>query len=448
MGVDSRRVRVLRGAEAGAGPVVYWMNRDQRANDNWALLYAQEKALERGVSLAVVVCLTTDRMAAPLRPYTFMVEGLEELHASLLHKRIPFYLLEGDPRTLVPAFVERYGVGRLITDFHPIRSRRDWRRSVSDRIGVPMEEVDAHNIVPAWVASSKREFAAYTLRPKIHRALPEFLIDYPELRPHPHPWVETPSEPDWSGALRRLRLDRNTCATAEWKPGEVAARRHLRCFVTGKLRDYPERRNDPVQDGQSDLSPYLHFGQVSAQRVALEVSASSACRKARSAFLEELIVRRELADNYCLYTADYDRTSAFAPWAQRTLAEHLADIRHYRYTMADWDGAATHDNLWNAAQRQVVLRGKMHGYLRMYWAKKILEWTSGPEEAMEVAITLNDRYELDGRDPNGYAGIAWSIGGVHDRAWGSRPVFGKVRYMSEAGSRRKFDVRAFIDRWR
>ncbi len=197
---------------------------------------------------------------------------------------------------------------------------------------------------------------------------------------------------------------------------------------------------------QSRLSPYLHFGQLSAQRVALEVQAFDADIPAQEAFLEQLVVRRELSDNFCFHEPAYDRCEGFPAWALKTLEAHRRDPRPYLYALDEFEEARTHDPLWNAAQSQMVASGRMHGYLRMYWAKKILEWTESPEKAMRVAVYLNDRYQLDGRDPNGYAGIAWCIGGVHDRAWGERPVFGKVRYMSAGGARRKFDVAAYLEK--
>jgi len=218
----------------------------------------------------------------------------------------------------------------------------------------------------------------------------------------------------------------------------------MKGFLEQGLSVYKARRNDPSLQGQSNLSPYLHFGQISAQRIVLEALQNPARKASRDAFLEELIVRRELSDNFCYYNSQYDRFGGFPAWARKTLDEHRKDKRPYLYTLKQLENAATHDDLWNAAQIEMVKQGKMHGYMRMYWAKKILEWTGSPEEAIEAAIFLNDKYELDGRDPNGYAGIAWSIGGVHDRAWGERPVFGKVRYMSRAGSRSKFDINKYI----
>jgi deoxyribodipyrimidine photo-lyase len=229
-------------------------------------------------------------------------------------------------------------------------------------------------------------------------------------------------------------------------PGEKAAGKALQNFLKYGINDYEERRNDPSLEGQSGLSPYLHFGQLSSQRVALEVMKSNASKQSRDAFLEELIIRKELSDNFCFYNPNYDSFDGFPAWARKSLDEHRKDKREYRYALEQFEHAGTHDDLWNAAQNEMVIRGKMHGYMRMYWAKKILEWSESPEEAMETAIFLNDKYELDGRDPNGYTGIAWSIGGVHDRAWGERPVFGKIRYMSYHGCKSKFDVKAYIEK--
>jgi deoxyribodipyrimidine photo-lyase len=218
----------------------------------------------------------------------------------------------------------------------------------------------------------------------------------------------------------------------------------MREAVEQRLVRYSEDRNNPCLPGQSNLSPYLHCGQVSAQRLAWNVLHSDLPEAAKEDFLEELIVRRELADNYCFYEPDYDRFSGFPAWARKSLDEHRTDQRHYSYTLEELEQAKTHERLWNACQHDLVLNGKLHGYLRMYWAKKILEWTAEPEMALASAIILNDRYSLDGNDPNGYTGIAWSVGGIHDRAWPERAVFGKVRYMNENGCRRKFDVEGYI----
>jgi len=423
------------------------MQRDQRATDNWALLHAQELALARRVPLGVAFCLAPRFLGAGGRQYRFMLAGLREVEGELRRRDISFFLLTGDPGRRVPRFVEEAGVGLLVTDFLPLRIVRRWQADVARRVGVPFLQVDAHNIVPCWEASPKLEFAARTIRPKLLARLSAFLVDFPRLRRHPHPWPGRVTVPDWDAAARTLRPARGVAATAIVPPGARAAARGLRDFVRRRLPRYAVARNDPNQDASSGLSPYLHFGQLAPQRVALAVRRADAPRAARAAFLEELIVRRELSDNFCHFQPHYDEVVGFPAWAQRTLAEHGDDPRPYRYRAAQLERGRTHDPLWNAAQREMVETGRMHGYLRMYWAKKILEWTAHPEEALAIAIHLNDKYQLDGRDPNGYAGIAWSIGGVHDRPWVTRPVFGKIRYMNAAGCRRKFDVAAYIARF-
>jgi deoxyribodipyrimidine photo-lyase len=210
------------------------------------------------------------------------------------------------------------------------------------------------------------------------------------------------------------------------------------------LEFYDERRNDPGANAQSGLSPYLHFGQISAQRVALEAEKYDRHLPSQESFLEELIVRRELSDNFCYYNDRYDSFDGFPDWARKTLNDHRSDPREHLYVLEILEAAGTHDPLWNAAQKEMVTGGKMAGYMRMYWAKKILQWSISPETALTDAIYLNDRYSLDGNDPNGYTGVAWSIGGVHDRPWFEREIFGKVRYMSQAGCRRKFNVERYI----
>ncbi|MBN1298152.1 MAG: deoxyribodipyrimidine photolyase, partial [Actinobacteria bacterium] len=232
---------------------------------------------------------------------------------------------------------------------------------------------------------------------------------------------------------------------AGWlKPGYANAINMLENFIENGLNIYDTKRNDPNEPAQSNLSPYIHFGQISAQRVALEIIKMDIDESKKETFLEELIIRRELSDNFCYYNPCYDSFEGFPAWARDSLDHHRPDKRDYIYTLEEFENAKTHDPLWNAAQMEMAKTGKMHGYMRMYWAKKILEWTSSPDEAVKYAVYLNDSYSLDGRDPNGYTGIAWSIGGVHDRAWNQRKVFGKIRYMSYNGCSRKFDILSYI----
>jgi len=442
--VNSKRMRLLKDIAAGPGPVVYWMSRDQRVQENWALLYAQQCARQRKVPLAVIFCLAPSFLHATIRHFGFMLRGLMEVERDLLKKNIPFFLLSGSPPDILPAFIAEENAGILVTDFDPLRIKRRWKDELSKVLTIPLYEVDAHNIVPCWQASPKQDFAARTIRPKITRHLEEFLEEFPKLESHTFRWKEKVERVDWEQVIDSLSADRTVSEVGWIKPGGGAALEMLRSFISNKLNSYDELRNDPTKDGQSNLSPYLHFGQISAQRIALEVKRSGVDAPKAAPFLEELIIRRELSDNFCFYNEDYDSVRGFPSWAVKTQREHENDEKDYLYTVDEFEGAKTHDELWNAAQMEMVKRGKMHGYMRMYWAKKILEWSPTPKDAMETAIYLNDRYELDGRDPSGYTGCAWSIGGVHDRAWFERAIFGKVRYMSYNGCKSKFDVDLYI----
>jgi deoxyribodipyrimidine photo-lyase len=444
--VNRKRMRLLKEGDKKGGPIAYWMSRDQRVRDNWALLFAQELALQEKVSLSVVFCLAPTFLDATMRQYGFMLKGLREVEKNLAEKNIPFFLVTGLAASEIPRFVREYGVGALVADFDPLRIKREWKETATQAIDIPFYEVDARNIVPCWMASPKQEYGAYTLRPKIKRALPEFLEDFPRLEKHPISWREKTGKIAWSELKKTLRVDRTVSEVDLIEPGENAAQKVLREFIGEKLGLYHGERNDPTKDAQSNLSPYLHFGHISAQRIALEVAKNDVDKESREAFLEELVVRRELSDNFCFYNNDYENFEGFPDWAKKTLNDHRKDPREHIYSSEDLERANTHDQLWNAAQREMALNGKMHGYMRMYWGKKILEWTESPEEALRIAIYLNDRYALDGRETNGYAGIAWCIGGVHDRAWPGRPIFGKIRYMSYGGCKSKFDVMAYIEK--
>jgi deoxyribodipyrimidine photo-lyase len=297
--------------------------------------------------------------------------------------------------------------------------------------------------VPCFYVSQKQEFGAYTIRPKIHKHLLEFLDEFPKLKKMKTSSLLSSNKIEWEKVFASLNVDENVKPVSWLKPGEKAAHKTLKEFIENKLDKYVELRNDPNADVLSNLSPYLHFGQISAQRIALIVSGLGNHPSAES-FLEELIVRRELSDNFCYYNSDYDSFKGFPEWAKKTLSAHKKDEREFIYSLKKFEEAKTHEDLWNAAQMQLVSTGKLHGYMRMYWAKKILEWSKSPEEALKISIYLNDKYELDGRDPNGYTGCAWAIGGVHDRAWAERPVYGKIRYMNRNGSKRKFDIVKYI----
>ena len=445
--IAPQRVRLLKEGNDTGGPVVYWMTREQRVADNWALLQAQNFAMKHKRPLVVVFCLVPDYPGANIRHYGFMLKGLQEVEHNLQKLEIPFILLPGNPPETLARYLKKIKGAFLVTDFDPLRIKRFWQNDVAANMEGSFYVIDGHNIVPCWHASPKQEYGAYTLRPKLKKLLPGFLCDFPAIVSHSVGSKKISAAPvDWQKMYRYVRD--HSVQEVDWlMPGETAARVSAERFVKEGLQKYIQNRNDPNLDGQSNISPYLHFGHVAPQRVALLVNGSKIYAEAKEAFLEELIIRRELADNFCYYNENYDRFEGFPNWARKTLNDHRADKREYQYSRETFEQGKTHDELWNAAQHQMVEWGKMHGYLRMYWAKKILEWSANPEQALKTALCLNDRYELDGRDPNGYTGIAWSMGGVHDRAWKERTVLGKVRYMSYAGCVRKFDVKQYVATW-
>lgn len=448
----SDRIHLLNTHPVSDTPLVlYWMSRDQRVWDNHALLAAAQLALESGRKLRVLFCLNDNFPGANLRSFDFMLRGLEQVAQGLSVLGVRFDLLRGDTSVEVVRFLRENDCAALFSDFDPLRVKRLWKEAVNRDINIAHYEVDAHNIVPCQVASQKQEYGAYTLRPKINRLLPFYLKDLPELSMQ-QSLLKRVGEGNVTNAisaqsiLANMQLDCSVSALS-LPSGESAAREAMQEFISSKLSGYDELRNLPELDHQSALSPYLHFGQLSAQRLALEVRKADAPATDREAFLEQLIIRRELSDNYCFYNPGYDQWEGAPGWAKETLLQHTADEREYLYELSQFENAETHDPLWNAAQLQLRHSGKIHGYMRMYWAKKILEWTLSPQEALRTAIFLNDKYAIDGRDPNGYVGCQWAICGVHDRPWTTRPVFGKIRYMNDKGCYRKFDGKKYIGIW-
>ena len=425
------------------------MSRDQRVEDNWALLHAQEQAIQRRVSLVVVFCLVPGFVHAGRRQYEFMLTGLRQVESNV----------RGNSPSPSPCCMA-------------IRPKRSWplsppwgplfwwpisTRSGSNRAGGPQWRSVSAFPLQRWTrTTSSRAVRSRTSR-STRPALSGLRYTgcctsswslFLSLNLIPTRFPRLPPSRDWS----RAQATANAAGSAppvDWPhPGASAAQETLAHFIRKRLPRYAQARNDPNADGCSGLSPYLHFGHISAQRVALEtVGAQGAGRENKDAFLEELIVRRELSDNFCLHNPDHDRYWGIPPWGRKTLEKHSHDPRPFLYSLDEFEWARTHSPLWNAAQTELVRRGKMHGYMRMFWAKKILEWSESPSQAVEIALYLNDRYELDGRDPNGCVGVLWSIGGLHDRPWGERPVFGTIRSMTESGCRRKFDTGKYIGQW-
>jgi deoxyribodipyrimidine photo-lyase len=433
--------------------VVYRMRRTQRALDNPALESAIAAAILLERPVVVFFGLLAHHPIANLRHYTFMIEALAETAQRLVRRRIGFVA-----RICAGPSSDRE-FARFCTELHPSLvvcdedpSCRDakWTREALLYPSAPLWSVDADVIVPSKLLE-KEQFAARTIRPRIQRRLMEFLkpVGNRTLRV---PWKDDRRIESLSVSRElagRLHLDGSVSPVSKLHGGTDPALIALRRFIRDRLRCYAINRNHPEIDATSRLSPYLHFGQIGPHTVALAIGAAAAPASDRDAFLEEMIVRRELAINFVRYNPRFRTLASIEPWARRTLGEHASDGRTHIYTEKQLANAETHDPLWNAAQRQMVSSGWMHGYMRMYWAKKILEWSPAADEAYDICVRLNDRYELDGRDPSGYAGIAWAIGGKHDRAWGpERPVYGTIRYMSFASTSRKFNSRAYIEKWK
>ncbi|KAA0718856.1 Deoxyribodipyrimidine photo-lyase [Triplophysa tibetana] len=445
---NKKRLRYLSDCqkiEQGSDGVLYWMFRDQRTQDNWALIYAQQLALTEKLPLHVCFCLVPRYMDAAYRQYAFMLKGLREVAKECKGLDIQFHLLSGEPGQNLPTFVKEWNFGAVVADFNPLKISLHWNETVKKDLpsDIPFIQVDAHNVVPCWEASGKLEYGARTIRGKITKLLPEFLTEIPPVDTHPHTASRTAKPIDWEKVLSSLVVDRSV-GEVDWaQPGTSGGMAMLESFIDQRLRLFATHRNNPNADAVSNLSPWIHTGQLSSQRIVMQVKREKSFSESVASFTEELVVRRELADNFCFYNPNYDNISGAYDWAKKTLQDHAKDRRTYIYTKEQLENGKTHDQLWNAAQRQLVLEGKMHGFLRMYWAKKILEWTASPEEALSIALYFNDHYSLDGCDPNGFVGCMWSICGIHDQGWAERPIFGKIRYMNYAGCKRKFDVPQF-----
>ena len=443
---ENPRVRVRRAGapDADGSCVVYWMQRAQRAIDNPALDVAVEAA---NILRKPVVVFFAPRPFPPanLRHYAFLQQGIPPI-ADALEKRHMGFVLRRFPEHSLLKFCAEIKPALVIGDENPIRQAESWRQIVAKKLKLPLWTVDADVIVPSRLLE-KAQYAAHVIRPRLQARLSEFLVA-PANPKAKIRWTKPPGMQSLDldcDLTEGWKIDRSVQPVSSWEGGSKDATRLLREFVRHKLAHYSRDRNHPELDGTSKLSPYLHFGHISPITVALAIGKAEAPRAQKDAFLNQLITWRELSVNLARFNSDYDNFECAEPWAHRTLARHARDPRPVRYTEAQLENAETHDPLWNAAQMQMVTSGWMHNYLRMYWAKKILEWTPSPALAHQIAVRLNDKYELDGRDPNGYAGIAWAILGKFDRPWFERPIFGQIRYMSGASTGKKFDSKAYIE---
>lgn len=447
--MDDRLTRLNDRPPVGGGPVVYWMQRSQRSRSNLALNEAVEQANERRRPVVCYFGLDDSYPAATERDYRFLLEGLRDVGAGLRERRVAFVLRR---ERSVPGIVRLAGevkASLVVTDESHLRLGRKRRQNAARRLAeaeIPLWSVDNDLVVPVR-AVGREQYAARTIRPRLLRLRDRYLHPIPTTAAHAAPPTadSTLDLDDIDAILAALQVDRRLRSSTIYVGGEEAARAALERFMTERLPAYDTARNDAALAGTSNLSPYFHFGQLDPWTVALAVAGADAPAAAREAFLEELLIRRELAHNFTFYQPHYDSLRGLPDWARDTLTAHTADRREHIYTFTELMEARTGDELWNAGQRELLRTGSMHGWVRMYWGKRILQWTRTPAGALRHTLRLNNSCALDGRDPVSFANILWCFG-KHDRPWPRRPIFGTVRSMTRAGAERKFDVAAYIAR--
>lgn len=454
---ESLRLHRLRGGQPqpGARYVLYWMQINRRAEFNPALDHAILEANRLRLPLVVYEGLRADYPYANARIHTFMLEGARERHEALQAQGIrTFFFLQSAPdehRDTVQRLCQEAAL--LVTDSYPTFIIGRHTQKLLEYTRLPVTTVDASTIVPPQLFP-RAEWAARTLRPKLQRVLPAWLVAPEVCRlTHPDPALTLPIdwETDLAQPVQRLvnacQIDHAVKPSLTFRGGSAEARKRLQTFLKQRLEDYDQARNDPGTRGTSELSPYLHFGMISPLEVALAaMKASTPDDGPVFAFLEELIVRRELAFNFCTFQPHFDSLAGLPDWARKSLAEHDGDARSGVWSFESIEQARTPDPVWNLAQRELLLTGKIHGYIRMLWGKKIIEHSPNHAEALRRMIVLHDKYALDGRDPNTYTNILWCLG-LHDRAWGPpKPVIGLIRPMSSDAMRRKTDLTAY-KRW-
>ena len=441
--IQPERVRVLNDKPIRRGDyVLYWMQAAQRGEDNLALDYAVRKANEWRLPVVAYFGLTDRFPEANLRHYAFLIEGLSDARTKLERSGIRLVVRLISPERGAVEMSERAAL--VVVDRGYLRIQKAWRAKAAANVDCPLVQVEADVVVPVETASLKEEWSAATLRPKVRSHWDAFLSSSSGPKPAKSSLemdFDSIDLEDRDALLGRMAIDRSVPPAPFFRGGTDQAKTRLKTFVAKTLDHFAELRNIPTLDSVSHLSPYLHFGQISALSVARRVAATRS--PGRDAFLEELVIRRELSMNFVNFNPAYDAYEGIPAWARKTLAAHAGDDRPVLYDLATLEAARTEDPYWNAAQNEMKIAGKMHGTMRMYWGKKILEWSPTPEAAFCIALALNNRYELDGRDPNGYAGVSWCFG-RHDRPWGERKIFGMVRFMNAAGLRRKFDADAYV----
>ncbi|MCJ2059578.1 deoxyribodipyrimidine photo-lyase [Methylobacterium sp. J-048] len=451
MAIQGERIRVLNDVEPRKDGryVLYLLQQANRAQFNPALEFAIEEA--NRLDLPVVACfgLLDGKSGFPeanARHYAFLLQGLADAKAGLEKRGIGFVMRKCAPAKIAIDLAEAAAL--LVLDRGYLAIQKGWYREIAKAVTTRIVQVEGDVVVPVETASNKHEFAARTLRPKLNRLWDPFIADLkPRKLKHAAKAATPEGEIDVSdpeAVLAGMSLDRVVGPVKRFIGGETEARKRLKAFLKDGFEGYGNGRNRPEAAAASHMSPFLHFGQISPVEIALAVRAAKAGDDDdRGAYLEELIVRRELAMNHVFYTAGYDDYDKAVPdWARKTLAEQADDKRPHAYSEEQLAAGETHDLYWNAAMREMRETGYMHNQLRMYWGKKILEWSPSPKEGFARTLRLNNRYFLDGRDANSFTNVAW-VYGLHDRPWQRRPIFGTVRYQSE-NSLKKFDAKGYV----
>lgn len=446
--IERERIKELnsKGVNIKGSYVLYWMQASQRVEYNHALCYAAEEAQKYGKPLVVFFGIAPFPEANE-RHYRFMLEGLKECSEKLEQMGIQFVTSLISPEE--GAEIAAKNAVLAVIDRGYLRIQKVWREKFAKKADVKVVQVESDVLVPVETVSDKEEYSAATIRRKIWKSAEKFekkieLISYNNQKKAAIKGIETVNIRDIDNIIDKLNIDKTVKKWSKYSGGRKAAEEQMGIFFNQKIDEYGNNSSNPAISGTSELSGYIHFGQISP--VELYLKARERIGDGAEKFIEELIVRRELAINFVNYNSDYDVYEKISySWALESLEKHKKDRREYIYEREELESAKTHDIYWNSAQREMVYTGKMHGYMRMYWAKKILEWSRTPEEAYYTTLYLNNRYFIDGRDPNGYAGIAWCYG-KHDRAWKEREIFGKVRYMNSGGLERKFDIAEYVKR--
>jgi deoxyribodipyrimidine photo-lyase len=435
--------------------VLYWMQSTHRFEDNWALRCAVREADRLGLPVIIHQGLDPTYEHANDRIHSFILHNARELaqRAAKLGLRYQFVLRRrrGDDRRVVDRLAARAAL--VVTDDFPTAGIAERTQRFAARVDCRVVSVESHAIVPAALFV-KEEYAARTLRPKVMAHLSHALAPVSNAPPRVEAsdtlWASLEVDRldvagDLAAEIARCDID-HTVPPAPLPSGRRAALARLKAFCGTGLPDYDTRRREPADpDGSSRLSPYLHFGQISAAEVARAALAAVGQAKADS-FLDELVTWRELALNFTLRNPNFRTLSALPEWVHRTMASHAGDQREAVYSLQQLENAATHHPLWNAAQRELRETGVIHNVMRMYWGKSVLAWSATYADAMQHLIHLNDKWALDGRDPSSYGGIQWCFG-KFDRPWGERPVWGTIRSMSLERAYKKFDASAYERRW-